>query len=77
MFKAIKPPAGAILARVLSFRPLASVLLVLAGAEAVVVTAEVVGVTVVETESWSWTVCHSPDAVLKIIYGECNIKQTL
>lgn len=67
VFKAIKPPAGAILARVLSFRPLVDVLLVLAGGEAVVVTTEVVGVTVVETESWSWTVCHSPDAVLKII----------
>lgn len=54
MFRAIKPPAGAILARVLSLRPLASVLLVLAGgAEAVVVATEVVGVTVVETESWS------------------------
>lgn len=67
MFRAIKPPAGAILARVLSLRPPASVLLVLAGAEAVVVTTEVVGVTEVETESCSWTVCHSPDAVLKII----------
>lgn len=67
MFKAIKPPAGAILARVRSFRPPASVLLALGGAEAVVLTAEVVGVTVVETESCSWSVCHSPEAVLKII----------
>ena len=71
-FNAMIPPAGAILARVRSLRPPASVLLVPAvgiGEEAagVVVTMEVVGVVVVETVSWIWTDCHSPDAVLKRI----------
>lgn len=70
VFNAIIPPAGAIFARVRSFRPPASVLLVPAGGELVVVAIEVVGVVVVETESCSWTDCHSPDAVLKRIWGE-------
>lgn len=70
VFNAIIPPAGAIFARVLSFRPLAGVFLALAGGEVVVVTTEVVGVVVVDTESWSWIDCHSPDAVLKRIWGK-------
>ena len=63
-FSAIIPPAGAIFARVLSFRPPASVRF---GGEVVVTVADVVGVVAVETESWSRTDCHSPDAVLKRI----------
>lgn len=67
VFNAMIPPAGAILARVRSFLPPASVLLVPAGDEVVVVATEVVGVVVVDTVSWIWTDCHSPDAVLKRI----------
>lgn len=66
-FSAIIPPAGAIFARVLSFRPPVGVFLVLAGGDVVVVATDVVGVVVVETESWSRTDCHSPDVVLKRI----------
>lgn len=54
---AIIPPAGAIFARVRSFRPPGSALLVPAGGELVVVVVaagiEEVGVVVVEMESWS------------------------
>lgn len=70
VFNAIIPPAGAIFARVRSLRPPASVLLAPAGGEVVVVATEVVGVVVVETESWSWMDCHSPSAVLKRIWGK-------
>lgn len=52
-FSAIIPPAGAIFARVRSFRPPPSVFLAPAGGEVLVVTTEVVGVVVVETESCS------------------------
>lgn len=66
VFSDIIPPAGAIFARVRSFRPPAAVLLEPAGGE--VVTTEAVGVVVVgETESWIWSDCHSPEAVLKRI----------
>lgn len=68
VFSAIIPPAGAIFARVRSFLPPASALFAPAGGEVVVVTTEVVGVVVVDTESWSWTDCHSPAAVLKRIW---------
>lgn len=76
VFSANIPPAGAIFARVLSFRAPAAVLLVLAGGgDAVVVTTGLVGVVAEVTESWSWMDCHSPEAVLKRIWGEENRKQ--
>lgn len=50
-FNASIPPAGAILARVLSFRAPANVFLVLAGDELVVVVTKVVGVVVEEVVS--------------------------
>lgn len=62
VFRAIIPPAGAILARVRSFLPPVCDLLVRAGSEVVVVVREVVVVV-----SWRWTDCHSPVAVLKRI----------
>lgn len=61
------PPAGAIFGRVLSLRPPTTVLLVAAGGDVAVVTVDVVGLVVVGDESWSITVCHSPDVVLKKI----------
>lgn len=61
----IIPPAGAIFASGRSFRPPACVLLAPAGGD--------VAVVAVETGSWIWTDCHSPDAVLKRIWrgGAC------
>lgn len=71
VFSASMPPAGAILASVLSFLPPAAVLLLAAtagaGCDTVVVTTGLVGVVAVVTASWSWMDCHSPDAVLKRI----------
>lgn len=71
VFRASMPPAGAILASVLSFLPPAAVLLLVAttgaGCDVVVVTTGLVGVVAVVTASWSWMDCHSPDAVLKRI----------
>lgn len=51
VLNAINPPAGAIFARVRSFRPPACVLLLLAGGDVVVGAVEVAGVVVVEPES--------------------------